>query len=104
MTAKIRIKSVKLQYSKKTDMDSSKSKDISELIYNKIKDNQAELKATYQASKNQIGFFYIDDLLPEHLAKQCFEVFPLPAEMRCLKSIREYKYVSAQMDKHNELL
>ena len=24
--------------------------------------------------------------------------------MRCLKSIREYKYVSAQMNKHNPLL
>ncbi|WP_040251499.1 2OG-Fe(II) oxygenase [Psychroserpens mesophilus] len=85
-------------------MDSSKTKDISELIYNKIKEKQAELKSAYQASKHQIGFFYIDDLLPEQLAKQCFEVFPKTTEMRCLKSIREYKYVSAQMDKHNALL
>jgi Rps23 Pro-64 3,4-dihydroxylase Tpa1-like proline 4-hydroxylase len=104
MTAKIRIKSVKLQYSKKTAMVSSKSKDISELIYNKLNEKQDELKASYLASKDQIGFFYIDDLLPEHLAKECFDVFPSPSEMRCLKSIREYKYVSAQMDKHHQLL
>ena len=85
-------------------MDRSQSKDLSELIYNKIKDYQAELKASYEASKNDIGFFYIDDLLPEELAKQCFEVFPKTSEMRCLKSMREYKYVSAQMDEHHELL
>jgi len=85
-------------------MNSSKSKDISELIYTKIKENQDQLKASYEASKEQIGFFYIDDVLPEDLAKQCFDVFPDTSEMRCLKSIREYKYVSAQMDKHHELL
>lgn len=85
-------------------MDSSKSKDISELIFNRIKEKQVELKASYEASKQQIGFFYIDDLLPEDLAKQCFDVFPKPSEMRCLKSIREYKYVSAQMNKHDTLL
>ncbi|MFK7781947.1 2OG-Fe(II) oxygenase [Psychroserpens sp.] len=85
-------------------MDSSISKDISELIFNKIKEKQVELKASYKASKGQIGHFFIDDLLPEDLAKQCFDLFPNTSEMRCLKSIREYKYVSAQMDKHNELL
>lgn len=85
-------------------MDSSISKDISELIFNKIKEKQEELKASYKASKGQIGHFFIDDLLPEDLAKQCFDLFPNTSEMRCLKSIREYKYVSAQMDKHNELL
>ena len=85
-------------------MDSSISKDISELIFNKIKENQVELKASYEASKSQIGYFYIDDLLPEDLAKQCFDVFPDTSEMRCLKSMREYKYVSAQMNNHHELL
>lgn len=85
-------------------MNSSKSKDISELIFNRIKEKQVELKASYEASKQQIGFFYIDDLLPEDLAKQCFDVFPKLSEMRCLKSIREYKYVSAQMNKHDTLL
>lgn len=85
-------------------MVSSKSKDISELIFNTIKENQEALKAAYEASKDQIGYFYIDDLLPEELAKRCFDVFPETSEMRCLKSIREYKYVSPQMDKHNTLL
>ena len=42
--------------------------------------------------------------LTESIAKKCYDVFPDKAEMRCLKSIREYKYISAQMNKHDRLL
>ena len=80
------------------------SKDISEIIYNSIKKNQVSLKASYLASKDQIGYFYIDDVLPKDLAQECFNVFPDKTEMRCLKSLREFKHISAQMDKHHSLL
>lgn len=80
------------------------SNKISELIYNRIKDESLQLTNVYKSSKKDIGYFYIDNLLPEDLALKCFEVFPNKSEMRRLKSIREYKYVSAQMDKHNKLL
>ncbi|MFG6686198.1 2OG-Fe(II) oxygenase [Mariniflexile sp. HNIBRBA6329] len=80
------------------------SKEISNLIVDKIDSVKDELKVSYSASKNQIGFFYIDDLLPEDLAQACFDVFPDKTEMRVLKSIREFKCVSAQMDKHDKLL
>lgn len=77
---------------------------ISEIIYNKLKREKDRLKSSYNTSKHEIGFFYIDDLLPLDLAKKCFEVFPDKSEMRCLKSLREYKHVSAQMDKHDAFL
>ncbi|MEN3322624.1 2OG-Fe(II) oxygenase [Mariniflexile soesokkakense] len=80
------------------------SKEISNLIVDKIDSVKEALKVAYSASKNQIGCFYIDDLLPEDLAQACFDAFPDKTEMRILKSIREYKCVSAQMDKHNKLL
>ncbi|MFD0991432.1 2OG-Fe(II) oxygenase [Mariniflexile jejuense] len=80
------------------------SKEISNLIVDKIDSVKDELKVSYSASKNQIGFFYIDNLLPEDLAQACFDVFPDKTEMRVLKSIREFKCVSAQMDKHDKLL
>lgn len=80
------------------------SKEIAELIYAKIKGNQSALTLAYQASEGQIGYFFIDELLPVNLAQKCFEVFPKLADMRCLKSLREYKHVSAQMDKHDSLL
>ena len=80
------------------------SEDVSELIYKKIKKEKDNLIRLFNASKNEIGYFFIDDLLPEELAEKCFETFPAKEDMRCLKSIREFKYVSAQMDKHNTLL
>lgn len=85
-------------------MEVSKSKEISELIYNKILLNQDQISILYNKSKSDIGYFFIDDLLPKDLAKKCFEVFPDKSEMTCLKSLREYKYISAQMDKHDEFL
>lgn len=82
----------------------SELEEISELIFSKIKSKQSELTEIYKTSEPEIGYFFIDDILPEALALKCFEVFPDPSEMRCLKSIREFKHVSAQMDKHNQIL
>ena len=78
--------------------------EISEYIYQSIKDKKEDLIKAYNASKSSIGYFYIDDLLPVELAQKCFDVFPDPSQMRCLKSMREYKYISAQMDRHDQLL
>ncbi len=79
-------------------------KKIADLILDKISHQKSNLKKAYNETKSKIGCFYIDDLFPEELANACFELFPKQDEMRCLKSIREYKYISAQMDKHNPLL
>lgn len=80
------------------------TEEYSDLIYENLKSNQVSLTKFYRESESQIGYFFIDNLLPEPLALKCFEVFPDKSEMRCLKSLREYKHVSAQMDKHNKLL
>lgn len=85
-------------------MENLKSNEISELIYNKILVNRNQVSKSYNETRESIGYFSIDNLLPEHLAKKCFEVFPDKSEMKCLKSIREYKYVSAQMNSHNSFL
>ncbi|WP_299890764.1 2OG-Fe(II) oxygenase [uncultured Lacinutrix sp.] len=80
------------------------TKTIANYIFNSILKQKESIAKQYNASKNTIGFFYIDDVLPVDLAKRCFEVFPKPEEMNMLKSLKEYKYVSAQMNEHNELL
>lgn len=77
---------------------------ISEFILESLKKNKEACLAMYKASKEDIGYFFIDDLLPEELAHECFQEFPSKSEMRELKSIREYKYVSAQMNEHSNLL
>jgi len=85
-------------------MEVSKSEEISKLIFNSINSQKDKLIDQYMASKGQIGYFYIDDVLPLDLANKCFDFFPDKSEMHCKKSIREYKHVSAQMDKHHQLL
>ena len=77
---------------------------ISDLIYAEILKNKVVLTIQFNKTKGDIGFFYVDNLLPEELVKKCYDVFPNPSEMRELKSIKEYKCVSAQMDKHHPFL
>ena len=84
-----------------TDIETS---EIANLIFNKIHSSKEELKRLYDGSKEEIGFFFIDDLLPEDLALKLNDVFQKEEDMRCLKSLREYKFISAQMNKHNSLL
>jgi len=80
------------------------AKAITNLILERIFEQKEAIVKQYESSKNDIGYFFIDNVLPKDLAMQCFEVFPKPEDMKVLKSLREYKHVSAQMDKHNKLL
>ena len=88
----------------KMEMKNISTKEITDFIYRSIVAQKDELSLAYENSKKEIGYFYVDNVLPNELAKLCFKVFPKKEDMRCLNSIREYKYVSAQMDKHNPLL
>jgi len=45
-------------------------------------------------------WFSIDNLLPEEMAKVIFRSFPSADSMRERKTIREHKYVAAQMNKY----
>jgi Rps23 Pro-64 3,4-dihydroxylase Tpa1-like proline 4-hydroxylase len=83
-------------------MDFSRS-NIARLIVDKLKEDRDELVVRFRESGN-IGHFYIDNLLPQEIALNCHEKFPSRSEMRELNSIREFKSVSAQMDKHAAIL
>lgn len=54
--------------------------------------------------KGQINSFYIDSLLPYELAIEISDSFPARSEMDLKDSIREQKYVSAQLDKHETII
>lgn len=79
-------------------------KDLSDLIFSKIEKNQDILSKQFEDSKNKIGFFYIDNLLPEAIAIQIHENFPKSTGMVLKKSIRENKYVAAQMNLYHPIL
>tara|TARA_R100001369_G_scaffold92840_1_gene140309 strand:- start:3528 stop:4352 length:825 start_codon:yes stop_codon:yes gene_type:complete len=81
-----------------------KTQDIANIIYNRILEDKSELISNFEKSKEAIGYFYIDNLLPEELALQISNAFPKKEAMVLKKSLREYKYVAAQMDQYNPLL
>lgn len=78
--------------------------ELANIIYQKLLKEQELLKKQFLQSKDKIGYFYIDNLLPEELALSIQKIFPKPDEMVLKKSIRENKFVAAQMNKHNPLL
>jgi Rps23 Pro-64 3,4-dihydroxylase Tpa1-like proline 4-hydroxylase len=77
---------------------------IAEIIYNKIESQKSILLKQFDDFKNGIGYFFIDDLLPIEIAVKIQEVFPDSSEMVHKKSIREDKFVAAQMNKYNPIL
>uniref|UniRef100_UPI00404A8B3B 2OG-Fe(II) oxygenase n=1 Tax=Flavobacterium sp. TaxID=239 RepID=UPI00404A8B3B len=78
--------------------------DLSRLIFLKIEDNKEMLTKQYQESKSDIGYFFIDDILPDEIALKIYKVFPQPCKMVLKKSIRENKYIAAQMNLYDDLL
>ncbi|KJY86190.1 2OG-Fe(II) oxygenase [Vibrio neptunius] len=77
---------------------------LSKIISKKLEDNLPELKSLYQNSAHEIGYFYIDDLLPDEIVKEIYSCFPKPETMKLKKTLREYKYIAAQMDQYNPIL
>lgn len=78
--------------------------EIAKLIFLKLKDNEEVLKNHFHQTREGIGHFYLDNLLPDDLARYIFTNFPRTKDIKVKKSIREYKYVAAQMDKYHPLL
>lgn len=78
--------------------------ELASLIYERLASEKESLKAAYKNSYSGIGCFFIDDLLPENIAMQIHDVFPQPEAMVLKKSLREDKYVAAQMNLYNPLL
>jgi Rps23 Pro-64 3,4-dihydroxylase Tpa1-like proline 4-hydroxylase len=79
-------------------------KKIADIIVRRIETEQTKLTHQYDQSKNDIGYFYLDDVLPEHIATEIYEKFPAPASMKLKKSLREYKYIAAQMNEYERIL
>ena len=55
-------------------------------------------------AKSKIGFFIVDNLLPEDIALEISKSFPEARNMKLLNSLRENKYISSQMNKFDKNL
>ncbi|TVZ56912.1 Rps23 Pro-64 3,4-dihydroxylase Tpa1-like proline 4-hydroxylase [Lutibacter sp. Hel_I_33_5] len=77
---------------------------IGELIFNQLEKNKESLKKQFLKSKDTIGYFFLDDILPKEFAQLIHEKFPKIDQAVKKKNIREYKYTAYQMDKYDSLL
>lgn len=78
--------------------------ELADRIYQEIKSNKVALQLHFADSKQAIGYFYLDNLLPDDIALKIYENFPESSQMVLKKSIREDKYVAAQMNRYNPML
>jgi Rps23 Pro-64 3,4-dihydroxylase Tpa1-like proline 4-hydroxylase len=72
-------------------------------ILARLNEQEHALREQWQASE-PINHFVLDDLLPQEWAAQVREKFPSGEGMTLKRSLRELKYVAAQMNRHDPLL
>lgn len=77
---------------------------IADLIVARLQTEKVRLTRQYRDSVDKIGHFVLDDVLPEEVARNIHSCFPQTTKMRLKKSLREYKYIAAQMDAYNPIL
>lgn len=78
--------------------------EIAAIILAKLESNKAHLEKQFLSSKDKIGYFFIDDVLPQELALEIYNKFPNSDESVMRKSLREYKFTAFQMNKFDSLL
>lgn len=78
--------------------------DLADLIFDTIFFKKEALKTQFNDSKVSIGYFFIDDLLPVEIAVKINGFFPKYEDMVLKKSLREDKYVAAQMNLYHPIL
>jgi Rps23 Pro-64 3,4-dihydroxylase Tpa1-like proline 4-hydroxylase len=76
--------------------------EIAKHIIARLKSEQAIAAEAYRAQP--LPYFVVDNLLPAKLARTIADAFPDTASMTLKKSLRELKYVTAQMDRCKPIL
>lgn len=77
--------------------------ELADLIMSRLNPLGNHLKDQWQRS-GPIGHFIVDDLLPKSVAAKIRAAYPEGRSMQIKKSLRELKYVAAQMDRYDSLL
>lgn len=73
-----------------------------DLIERRLREESERLRAEFQS--HPVQSCAIDNLLPEAEVMRIYESFPDQSEMTLKKNLREYKFVSAQMNKCDPIL
>lgn len=72
------------------------------IIERRLESEKERLREEFHSHK--IQSCQIDDLLPEDHVREVYAAFPDKSTMMLKKSLREHKYVAAQMNKYNPVL
>jgi Rps23 Pro-64 3,4-dihydroxylase Tpa1-like proline 4-hydroxylase len=70
------------------------------LIARRLHEARAELTREWQAPGQRVRSFVLDELLPAGEARALYDAFPAPDRMMRRRSLKESKYVTAQLDRH----
>ncbi|WP_159950478.1 2OG-Fe(II) oxygenase [Polaribacter septentrionalilitoris] len=81
-----------------------KRDELANIIFQNISNQKENLKNKFLNHSDEIGFFYLDDLLPEEIALKVYKCFPSLVDTVKRNSIRELKYTAFQMDKYDSIL
>jgi Rps23 Pro-64 3,4-dihydroxylase Tpa1-like proline 4-hydroxylase len=77
--------------------------EIAEHIVARLRQEGGAMRSAFNMP-DRVPTCYVDDLLPDVLARRVFAAFPETQSMMFKNSIKERKYVSAQMDEHDPIL
>src|SRR5438046_10306318 len=83
--------------------DQLRRKEIADYIAARLRDNLATMREEF-AAPGRVPSCWVDNLLPNPLARHIFDNFPPVERMMFKNSIKERKYVSAQMNEHPSIL
>lgn len=78
--------------------------EIAAYITQRLNEESTVLQHQFESTSKAIGYFYIDNLLPEAFVLEIFKSFPKLDESVRKKDFREFKYVAYQMNKYTHLL
>ncbi len=78
--------------------------EISEFIVLKLMQEKEVLKHDFKSRRKEIGYFFIDGLLPNELALEIYTKFPSTDKAVRKKNLREFKFTAYQMDHYDSLL
>ena len=78
-----------------------------DLILRQLSVSKHALRTQFAASETEgvnVRYFWSDNLLPDDIAGEIQEAFPLPKTMRFLSSVRERKYTSKNFEEFDPVL
>ena len=78
--------------------------EIASYILQRLVESGDALSAQFADTSSRIGHFVLDDVLPADIARLIHNRFPPPERMVLNRTLREDKYIAAQMDRYDPLL